>query len=46
MAKRPKATASKELTPRQIIFARHLLIGATITEAARRAGYSRFKPSD
>jgi len=41
MAKRPKATASKELTPRQIIFARHLLIGATITEAARRAGYSK-----
>jgi Terminase small subunit len=41
VAKRPKATASKELTPRQIIFAKHFLTGATITEAARRAGYSK-----
>jgi hypothetical protein len=29
-----------ELTPRQITFMKHLLTGATITEAARKAGYS------
>jgi hypothetical protein len=28
------------LTPRQIAFTKHLLTGATITEAARKAGYS------
>ena len=40
-AKRQKATnRCKELTPRQITFTRHLLTGATITEAARKAGYS------
>src|SRR5262252_7097895 len=41
MAKQRKARPSKELTPRQIMFAKHLLTGATITEAARRAGYSQ-----
>jgi len=40
MAKRPLATPARELTPRQITFAKHLVTGATITEAARRAGYS------
>ena len=40
MAKRPLATPARELTPRQITFTKHLLTGATITEAARKAGYS------
>jgi hypothetical protein len=40
MAKCKQATPSRELTPRQITFTKHLLTGATITEAARRAGYS------
>ena len=35
-----KANRCKELTPRQITFTKHLLTGATITEAARKAGYS------
>ena len=41
MAKRmEKASATRQLTPRQIAFANHLLETGTITEAARRAGYS------
>lgn len=40
MAKRSKTEVStKQLTPRQIAFAVNVLEGATMTEAARRAGY-------
>jgi phage terminase small subunit len=41
MTKRHKAPSSKEFRPRQITFAKHLFTGSTITEAARRAGYSQ-----
>jgi phage terminase small subunit len=41
IAKRRKANRRcRQLTPRQAIFTRSLLGGATITEAARNAGYS------
>ena len=35
-----KVRMNKQLTPRQVAFAKHVLKGGTITEAARRAGYS------
>jgi len=36
----PKGAGGEELTPRQVTFARSLVNGTTITEAAKRAGYS------
>jgi hypothetical protein len=43
MASRPNQgkTRAKTLTPRQTALTKNLLNGTTITEAARRAGYSR-----
>jgi len=41
MAKRKRATqTTKQLTPRQTVFAKSLVSGATLTDAARTAGYS------
>jgi hypothetical protein len=41
MANRNKSEiGARQLTPRQVEFAKHLLESDTITEAARRAGYS------
>jgi hypothetical protein len=41
MAKREKPSrGNKQPTPRQLGLVKHLLDGATLTEAARRAGYS------
>lgn len=41
MAKRSRAEQeNKQLTTRQVAFAENLVEGTTITEAARRAGYS------
>src|SRR6478672_3188742 len=46
MAKRQQATrVCRQLTPRQVTFAKNLLSGATITEAARKAGYSGKNPA-
>ena len=44
MAKRSRAQGSKQLRPRQVALLKNLVVGMTITEAARRAGYSRKCP--
>jgi hypothetical protein len=44
MAKRNRAQRNLELKPRQVALVKNLVVGMTITEAARRAGYSRKCP--
>jgi len=44
MAKRSIVRGNKQLKPRQVALVKNLMDGMTITEAARRAGYSRKCP--
>jgi len=44
MARRGKSQRNLELKPRQRALVKNLVVGMTITEAARRAGYSRKCP--
>ena len=44
MARRSMAQGNKQLKPRQVALVRNLVDGMTITEAARRAGYSKKCP--
>jgi hypothetical protein len=44
MAKHSRALGDKRLKPRQVALVKNLLDGMTITEAARRAGYSKKCP--
>jgi phage terminase small subunit len=44
MAKRSGVRGNKQLKPRQVAFVKNLVDGMTITEAARKAGYSRKCP--
>lgn len=38
--KKSRSSAARKLTPRQLLFAKSLVKGTTITDAARNAGYS------
>jgi hypothetical protein len=44
MARRNRTQRNLELKPRQVALVKNLVVGMTITEAARRAGYSRKCP--
>jgi hypothetical protein len=44
MARRGKSQRNLELKPKQVALVKNLVVGMTITEAARRAGYSRKCP--